>query len=85
MHIFIVVVKTVSTKYKQIYHMSPLGGNKVAVCGMEHDGMGISKIRLLLYNLQNSKELSRVTLHKRPDGMTEITMDGRQCLALSYK
>ena len=65
--------------------MNPLGGNKVAVCGMEPDDWGKAKVKLTLYDLQTSTELGQITLEKRPNGMTEITMDGRQCLALSYK
>ena len=65
--------------------MSPLGGNRVAVCGMEAVIGNATMLRLTLHNLQTSVELSRTLLDKRPDGMTEIRMDGKQCLALSYK
>ena len=60
----IAVMKTIGNKYKQIYHMNPLGGNKVAVCGMEPDDWGRTKVKLTLYNLQSSTELSRTNIRE---------------------
>ena len=74
------MTSTVSTEHDVITFLSPVAGNSVVVCGKLN-----GKWKLKLYNLQYGGELCSVKLSDQPDGMTVVTLDGKRCLAVSYR
>ena len=75
-----VVVRTISTEWTIVFHISLLGAaNTVAVCTLEH-----GRWVLIQYSLRLDKMLHRTVLTQWPAGMTGVTLGGKNCLALSY-
>ena len=74
------VTRRIFTRYNSVYHMTALAGNGIIVCGRSGDQWTLTK-----YNLWTRGELCTAKLDSQPDGMTNVTLDGRQCLALSYQ
>ena len=75
-----VVVRKIFTKFSSIYRMTALAGNGIVICGRREEQLTLTK-----YNLYTRGELGTANLDSQPDGMINVTLDGRQCLALSYQ
>ena len=61
--------------------MSALADGTIAVCGKQHD----NQWRLARFNIQFSREVCGAILYKLPNGMSEVILGGKHCIALSYQ
>ena len=59
--------------------MCAVGGYGVVVCGKQDDYR-----KLIHYNVRNGAELDSAYIYKTPDGLAEVQMGGKQCIAISY-
>ena len=69
----------INTKCKTIWHMCPIGGSAVVVCGEQYNCR-----KLIHYNVRNGAELDSTYIYKTPDGLEEVQMAGKPCVAVSY-
>ena len=72
-------LKTVMTECSHISYVSCLADATVVICCKEHGSW-----KLLQYDVHNGKEIGRTVLENQPDGITVVTLNGKQCLAMAY-
>ena len=70
---------TINTRHKHISYISRLADGSVVVCCNED-----RQWKLLQFDPVNDEEVARAILDNPPDGMTDVTLGGIHCLALSY-
>ena len=75
----IVELLTVKTEHSHILHVCSLSDGSLIVCGKLCD-----QWRLTQYRLRSFATLHTTALEHRPDGMTEVTLERKRCLAVSY-
>ena len=74
------VIATIRTELQQVVYMSALADGTIAVCSKQN-----KQWRLARFNVQFSREVCGALLMKLPNDMSEITLGGKHCIALSYK
>ena len=77
--LLIAVTQTIHTQYSSILCISLSSCNRVVVCGVEDDTW-----RLTEYSLQYGGEFQGVELEEKPEGIAEVTLADKQCIAVSY-
>ena len=75
------MTQSIGTKYTAVYHLSPIDGKTVVVCGKTTDGQH----QMVRYNLETAADSGSTSLKDRPSGMTEAKLDGKSCLVFSYR
>ena len=75
----IVELLSVKTEHSHILHVCSLSDGSLIVCGKLSD-----QWRLTQYRLRSFATVHTARLEHRPDGMTEVSLEEKRCLAISY-
>ena len=79
MYLFIAESFSIGTNFKVPWYKILLGDGSFIVCGREKERCVMAR-----YSLQLGAQLNSVVLKNETSGMTDVELNGRTCVVLSY-